>query len=388
MGRGKLKLELIANEKSRKTTFQKRKNGIMKKAFEFSILCDTDICVFVSGPKTDSGHAQTRTLKEGKEEADIETFPPENDRVLRIIQKYQQAVMERPPNKSYNLTGLLAERNKKVHSDISRFRKKFYAFKYPTSAELIDGLAADELAELVGRLDGKIRVVKQIIEGRKKKESSLKNVFKNYHDYYDQIVDMNRTPSLQTDSSFSVTNPNSMMSLLFGDDNQTSMASSFDDHHDHHHHPRVKSYFNGMSSNNTQQYGTNNITSSFRGPVYDDLTAGVLPENTMHYSTVTPASRRPVYNHPTARMALEKYMMMFNGSGAAGTASSSMQTHGYYYPPPVVQPMMVPYVQMQYPMNAMNVGPSLDSFQVASPASRGNELTDVVNDFLENKIIV
>ncbi|PON42151.1 MADS-box transcription factor [Trema orientale] len=334
MGRGKLKLELIANEKSRKTTFQKRKNGIMKKAFEFSILCDTDICVFISGPKTDSGHAQTRTPREGKEEADIETFPPENDRVLRIIQKYQQAVLQRPPNKSYNLTGLLAERNRKVHSDISRFRKKFYAFKYPTSAELIDGLAADELAELVGRLDGKIRVVKQIIEEEKKKESALKNVFKNnHHDYYDQMVDMNKTPSLQTDSSFSVTNPNSMMSLLLGDDNQTSMglASSFDDHHDHHHHhhhPRAKNYFNGMSSNNTRQYGTTNVTSAFRGPVYDDLTAGVLPENTMHYSTVTTASLRPVYNHPTARMALEKYMMMLNGSGAAGTASSSMQTHG------------------------------------------------------------
>ncbi|PON49223.1 MADS-box transcription factor [Trema orientale] len=410
MGRGKLKLELIKNEKSRKTTFQKRKKGMMKKASEFSILCDIDMCLFVSGPKSDLDLAKTRPGQKKSHDhevvaaaSEIETFPPESDRVLRIIQKYQKAVMQRPPNKSYNLAGLLAERNKKVHSDISRFRKKFYGLKYPTSAELIDGLSADELEELVGRLDGKIDVVKKIIV-EKGKENALRLVVNNNsHDDHQQqqlvslsnnhnfstnysIVDMSeRPPPPQIDSSFSVFNPNFMMIKLLGDDNNQASTSTsrFDDRHD-----QFKYYFNVSSSNttNNMHYGTDMTT--LRGPVYDDhATAGMMFDGTSttastQYSTVTTALRSS--HDPTAGMSLEKHTMMFNGSGAAGTASSSMQSHGYYYRPPLVPPMMVP---MQYPMNVMNVVPRLGSFHVASPAPRVNELTDVVNDFLKNKNI-
>jgi hypothetical protein len=43
MSRGKISMELIQNEKSRKLTFQKRKNGLLKKVNELSILCDVDV---------------------------------------------------------------------------------------------------------------------------------------------------------------------------------------------------------------------------------------------------------------------------------------------------------------------------------------------------------
>nr|GEY64051.1 MADS-box transcription factor [Tanacetum cinerariifolium] len=40
MGCAKLRMELIKKEKTRITTYHKRKLGILKKAIEFSILCD------------------------------------------------------------------------------------------------------------------------------------------------------------------------------------------------------------------------------------------------------------------------------------------------------------------------------------------------------------
>lgn len=39
MGRARLTMDLIPNKKSRNTTFQKRKNGLKKKMYEFSTLC-------------------------------------------------------------------------------------------------------------------------------------------------------------------------------------------------------------------------------------------------------------------------------------------------------------------------------------------------------------
>ncbi|KAJ0551569.1 putative transcription factor MADS-type1 family [Helianthus annuus] len=52
MGRAKLKMELIAKEKTRNTTYHKRKQGIIKKANEFSILCDVDTSIIIFPPNS------------------------------------------------------------------------------------------------------------------------------------------------------------------------------------------------------------------------------------------------------------------------------------------------------------------------------------------------
>lgn len=47
MGRNKIKIERIANERNRQATFTKRKNGLFKKAMELSILCDCEISLII-----------------------------------------------------------------------------------------------------------------------------------------------------------------------------------------------------------------------------------------------------------------------------------------------------------------------------------------------------
>ncbi|KAI3929598.1 hypothetical protein MKX01_025766, partial [Papaver californicum] len=50
MGRGKVELKRIENTTSRQVTFSKRRNGLLKKAFELSILCEAEVALVVFSP--------------------------------------------------------------------------------------------------------------------------------------------------------------------------------------------------------------------------------------------------------------------------------------------------------------------------------------------------
>ncbi|OEL18594.1 MADS-box transcription factor 2 [Dichanthelium oligosanthes] len=47
MGRGKIEIKRIENSTNRQVTFSKRRNGILKKAREISVLCDAEVGVVV-----------------------------------------------------------------------------------------------------------------------------------------------------------------------------------------------------------------------------------------------------------------------------------------------------------------------------------------------------
>lgn len=47
MGRGKIEIKRIENTTNRQVTFCKRRNGLLKKAFELSVLCDAEVALVV-----------------------------------------------------------------------------------------------------------------------------------------------------------------------------------------------------------------------------------------------------------------------------------------------------------------------------------------------------
>nr|WQI83111.1 MADS-box transcription factor [Spirodela polyrhiza] len=47
MGRGRVELKRIENKINRQVTFAKRRNGLMKKAYELSVLCDAEVALIV-----------------------------------------------------------------------------------------------------------------------------------------------------------------------------------------------------------------------------------------------------------------------------------------------------------------------------------------------------
>jgi hypothetical protein len=47
MVRGKTQMKRIENPTSRQVTFSKRRNGLLKKAFELSVLCDAEVALII-----------------------------------------------------------------------------------------------------------------------------------------------------------------------------------------------------------------------------------------------------------------------------------------------------------------------------------------------------
>lgn len=50
MGRVKLEIKKIENPTNRQVTYSKRRNGLIKKAYELSVLCDIDIALIMFSP--------------------------------------------------------------------------------------------------------------------------------------------------------------------------------------------------------------------------------------------------------------------------------------------------------------------------------------------------
>jgi len=47
LGRGKVEIKRIENTTNRQVTFCKRRNGLLKKAYELSVLCDAEVALIV-----------------------------------------------------------------------------------------------------------------------------------------------------------------------------------------------------------------------------------------------------------------------------------------------------------------------------------------------------
>ncbi|KAI0027601.1 hypothetical protein K488DRAFT_32078, partial [Vararia minispora EC-137] len=47
MGRRKIEIQPITNERNRAVTFLKRKQGLFKKAYELGVLCSVDVAVII-----------------------------------------------------------------------------------------------------------------------------------------------------------------------------------------------------------------------------------------------------------------------------------------------------------------------------------------------------
>ncbi|XP_042001044.1 truncated transcription factor CAULIFLOWER A-like isoform X1 [Salvia splendens] len=75
MGRGKVELKRIENPTNRQVTFSKRRNGLLKKAFELSVLCDAEVALIIFSPSGKayqfSSHEIKRTITRYKIELGI-----------------------------------------------------------------------------------------------------------------------------------------------------------------------------------------------------------------------------------------------------------------------------------------------------------------------------
>ncbi|CAN6178722.1 unnamed protein product [Urochloa humidicola] len=78
MGRVKLQIKRIENNTNRQVTFSKRRNGLIKKAYELSVLCDIDIALIMFSPSNRLSHFSGRKRIEDVIEKYVNL--PEHDR--------------------------------------------------------------------------------------------------------------------------------------------------------------------------------------------------------------------------------------------------------------------------------------------------------------------
>ncbi|XP_027922084.1 MADS-box protein EJ2-like [Vigna unguiculata] len=92
MGRGRVELKRIENKINRQVTFAKRRNGLLKKAYELSVLCDAEVALIIFSNRGklyefSSTSSMMKTLEKYQKYSysALETTRPIND-----IQNYQE----------------------------------------------------------------------------------------------------------------------------------------------------------------------------------------------------------------------------------------------------------------------------------------------------------
>ncbi|KAJ6888947.1 hypothetical protein NC652_029902 [Populus alba x Populus x berolinensis] len=89
MGRGKVELKRIENPTRRQVTFSKRRNGLLKKAFELSILCDAEVSLFIFSPTGKfyqfASHEMERTVARYRSEAGLSGPNGSHTRSLEVL---------------------------------------------------------------------------------------------------------------------------------------------------------------------------------------------------------------------------------------------------------------------------------------------------------------
>ncbi|VVA33371.1 PREDICTED: agamous MADS-box [Prunus dulcis] len=374
MGRGRLKMELIANERARKTTFQKRRKGMMKKAYEFSTLCELDVCMIIYGPK------QTDRPPE------LHTWPENRDEVDRIINKYKASIMRKPAKKTFDLSDLLRDRKTKVHVDIYRARKEMYEAKYPTWDERIESFSENQLEALLNTLDTKLESGNRTLLNKRKQSAEC-----HQHQIHcmgkaapNKIMSMGGNPNNNIiGESPSQKQPcNYFMQGHVREEDQKPMrslsnymvdmnpVSSFDHHHHHH-----QSSDQMLQLDNSNEY-LNSLMVHNSSP----MAMWMLMESNYNYSALQFSSGasssahsqsllegyQSNFNDPVMQSTVDNMnmnMMMLNGNINPPSSSSMSQ----YYAR-LMQPT-VPYMQ-QYPMMP---AAGVSSHQVQVHASQGKD---------------
>nr|QCQ83108.1 floral homeotic protein AGAMOUS-like protein [Ambrosia artemisiifolia] len=166
LGRGKIEIKRIENTTNRQVTFCKRRNGLLKKAYELSVLCDAEVALIVFSSR-------------GR------LYEYANNSVKGTIDRYKKACLD-PPS-----SGSVAEANAqfyqqeaaKLRQQIANLQNQNRQFYRNIMGESLGNMQAKDLKNLESKLEkgiSRIRSKKNEllfaeIEYMQKRENELHN---------------------------------------------------------------------------------------------------------------------------------------------------------------------------------------------------------------------
>ncbi|CAM0880276.1 unnamed protein product [Alopecurus aequalis] len=163
LGRGRIEIKRIENTTNRQVTFCKRRNGLLKKAYELSVLCEAEVALIVFSSR-------------GR------LYEYSNNSVKATIERYKKA------NSDTSNSGTVAEVNAQYYQqESSKLRQQISSLQNSNSRSLVrdsvSTMTLRDLKQLEGRLEkgiAKIRARKNElmyaeVEYMQKREMELHN---------------------------------------------------------------------------------------------------------------------------------------------------------------------------------------------------------------------
>ncbi|KAL3498751.1 hypothetical protein ACH5RR_041483 [Cinchona calisaya] len=140
MVRGKTQMKRIENATSRQVTFSKRRSGLLKKAFELSVLCDAEVALFIFSSK-------------GK------LYEFSSSSATNTIERYQKNI------NNHCLCKRMAEEHDSQHNaeKIESIRKQVELLEETKRKFLGEGLessSVDELLQIESQLEKSISIIR------------------------------------------------------------------------------------------------------------------------------------------------------------------------------------------------------------------------------------
>ncbi|KAJ7980934.1 MADS-box transcription factor [Quillaja saponaria] len=170
MGRGKLNMELIQNEKKRKVTYLKRSNGLMKKMYELTTLCDVKAFMILYGIRSD-----------GQPNTEPETWPQDPNDFKAVFDLYKSKMQSGAPTKDYKVSNFFENRKTKIEADTHKLQEESLSLLYPTWDNSLDILGEAQLRNFITILDTKIEACNaRLAELRKKEVASSSSASLTY----------------------------------------------------------------------------------------------------------------------------------------------------------------------------------------------------------------
>ncbi|KAF3457014.1 hypothetical protein FNV43_RR01671 [Rhamnella rubrinervis] len=342
MGRGKLKLELIPKEKSRKKAFEKTTKVLMNKCREFSRR-EIDVCMIII------------------DDGDEHTYPKQTEEVDRIIQRYLTATKDKPPKKTTGLSEIfsnMAHQKKKVgSSELSKF------YNEVDDELIIDQYCpngdSNELVRFIDLLGEKIKQVELMIHAKKQQNHQQLDDDHNQHVNHDHGLSFDHQdphypidPSLNNNVQFlsSPGYPNHDHGLSF--DHQGPYCPID---------PSLNNNVQLVSNPWYQNYASDEPLSSnynYTGQ-YNKYDQG-------YYNNYYISATGPLVEDPTVDGMLEEDCWMFgnnNDDGDYPSSSSSMMMLRQHYPDQPQQKPLPPATIMpppyQYPQSIPSQKPEI-----------------------------
>lgn len=127
MGRVKLQIKRIENTTNRQVTFSKRRNGLIKKAYELSVLCDVDVALIMFSP---SGRVSLFSGNKSIEEILARYVNlPDHDRGRLHNQEFLQRVVGKLRSEADSTYQTIASPMSSTDSQLEEIQQEILCFK-------------------------------------------------------------------------------------------------------------------------------------------------------------------------------------------------------------------------------------------------------------------